>query len=607
MIKSTPERINTGCVQLEVLEGYQQLEEVYWFERLKSWVLHFSLKVPELDINSSIPKTTQWYMLIDPLYPRGSISIFPDRINSITLTYQHMNENIERDHLPWRLGRICTDWDTSQLELLTDSDELMDAEQRIYWHVQRLKQWLLAASNESLAMPGDRFELPHSHFEPKFSVVFAEEQKHLKIWNQTKIRSGHVSLKEVNEYPDTLFVSNFFGRKSEVIHTYDWGKLIGTDSNKLFLGVWVLLPFQPIVKPWFYPRTLRELETICKEHHFDLWNEIYEHMNIFRLENQNRNFLLIGFQIPEHIGGQNAVVHWISFEVARLTKKVKKTKGFRRAKDYYFHRDRLTQLKPERELKYIRAENWSKEAILSRGSLDEKVQRDAAILIGAGALGSAIGELLSRTGISKILVCDEDILKVGNLSRHTLGINHLSMNKAEALSNRINHNNVHVWSSAINKSFPNLSEDEVDIVEGYDILIDTTGSDTVIDHLYSFDWTLPKRFVSVSLGFGAKRMFIFLSNKHPFPRQTFYDLVKPWIELEQDENKDIILPRDGIGCYHPLFPARSDDIWVMAGLAIKEMEPWWLNPLGPNIFAIYEQQQIDGMPAGVILKHREVF
>lgn len=57
-----------------------------------------------------------------------------------------------------------------------------------------------------------------------------------------------------------------------------------------------------------------------------------------------------------------------------------------------------------------------------------------------------------------------------------------------------------------------------------------------------------------------------------------------------------MLPRDGIGCYHPLFPARSDDIWVMAGLAIKEMEPWWLNPFGPNIFAVYEQQQLNGMP-----------
>ncbi|WP_068505174.1 ThiF family adenylyltransferase [Paenibacillus kribbensis] len=605
MINSVPERINTGCIQLEIMDGYQQLEEVYWFARLKSWVLHFSLKVSGLDINSSIPQTTQWYMLIDPLYPRGSISIFPDKVNSITLTYKHMNENIEKDYLPWRLGKICTDWDTGQLELLSDSDELMDEEQRINWHVQRLKEWLLAASIDSLAIPGDYFELPHSHFEPNFSVVFAEEQKHIQVWNETKIRSGHVSLKEIHEYRNILFVSVFFGEKSEVIHAYDWGKLIRADSNKLFHGVWVLLPFQPIIQPWSYPRTFRELETICKEHHFDLWNEIYERMNIFRLE--DRNFLLIGFQIPKLVGGENSIVHWISFEIGRLTKNVKKIKGFRKAKDYYFLRDRLNQLKPERKLKYVRTENWSKEAILSRGSLDEKVQRDGAVLIGAGALGSAIGELLSRTGISRILVCDEDILKPGNLSRHTLGINHLYLNKAEALSNRINHNNMHVWSSAINEPFPNLSEDEVDVIEGYDVIIDTTGSDAVIDHLYFFDWTLPKRFVSVSLGFGAKRMFIFLSNKHPFPRKTFYDLIKLWIELEQNENKDIILPRDGIGCYHPLFPARSDDIWVMAGLAIKEMEPWWLNPFGPNIFAVYEQQQLNGMPAGVILKHREVF
>ncbi|AOZ90962.1 hypothetical protein [Paenibacillus crassostreae] len=187
MIKSVPERIITGCIQLEIIDGCQQLEEVYWFERFQSWVLHFSLKVSGLDINSSIPQTTQWYMLIDPLYPRGSISIFPDKINSITLIYKHMNENIEKDHLHWRLGKICTDWDTGQLELLSDNDELMDVEQRINWHVQRLKQWLLAASNDSLAIPGDYFELPHTHFEPKFSVVFAEERIIMIIGKQDGI------------------------------------------------------------------------------------------------------------------------------------------------------------------------------------------------------------------------------------------------------------------------------------------------------------------------------------------------------------------------------------------------------------------------------------
>ncbi|KZS44910.1 ThiF family adenylyltransferase [Paenibacillus glucanolyticus] len=600
------ENIYSGCIQLDIVKGYEQLEELYWFEKLDSWVLHFSLNVPELNQFSSVPQTTQWYMLIDPLYPRGSISIFPDKIRSITLTYQHMTENINVDYVPWRLGKICTDWDSGQLELLSDSDELLDSDKRISWHVQRLKLWLIAASNDSLAVPGDYFELPHTHFKSELSIVFAEERKDLIKWSEIYTRSGLVSLREVKENSDTIYISRFFDRESEVLQTYDWGKVVELNTQtKIQYGVWVLLPFKPIQQPWSYPKTVSDLEMVCKEHHFDIWNEIYDLMHTFR--EYNRNFIMIGFQIPQIVGEEDQVVHWISIEIAKLTRKVKRIKGFRKARDYYFHRDRLNELKPEKELNYIRTENWSKEAILSRGSLDKKIHQDSAFLIGAGTLGSAIGELLSRTGISKITVCDDDILKIGNLSRHILGVDKMSREKAESLSRRINQNNLHIWSSHINKSFPNLSEDEVEILEEHDVIIDTTGSDAVIDHLYSFDWTLPKRFVSISLGFGAKRMFILLSNKHPFPRQVFYDFLKPWIELEREENKKTVLPRDGIGCYHPLFPARLDDIWIMAGLAIKEMETWWLDPLGSNIFAVYEQQQLNGVSAGVILKQREVF
>lgn len=603
---SIPENIVLGCIQLETVEGYEQLQDLFWFEKLENWVLRFSVNVLGVE-GESIPDTTNWYMLIDPLYPRGSISIYPDKHNSITQTYQHMNENKVTEQFPWRLGKICTDWDNGQLELLSDTEELMDVGQRISWHVERLKKWLLAASKNSLVKSGDYFELPHLYYDKELIIAFAEEQKHIINWRGVKNKSGFVSLKVVHEYQNILFVSNFFDRKSNVIQTYDWGKLIEASAEpNHHYGVWILLPFQLISQPWTYPKTIKELEDLCNKYHFNIWKEIYSLMHIFR-EHEENNYVLLGFQIPQLVGEQSVIVHWISFEFSKLIKKVKKITGFRKANDYYFQRDRLNQLHPDRSLRYIRTENWSREAILSRGSLNEKMQHDSIFLIGAGALGSAMGELLSRTGISKIIVCDGDILKIGNLSRHTLGINQLSMKKAEALSTRINNNNVHTWSAFINSAFPNLSEDEVEVLENQDVIIDTTGSDAVIDYLYSFDWTLPKRFISVSLGFGAKRMFIFLSNKHPFPRQSFYNFLKPWIEFEREENKDIILPRDGIGCYHPLFPARSDDVWIMAGLAIKEIEAWWLEPFGPNIFAVYEQQELDGLPAGVLLKQREVF
>ncbi|WDQ32153.1 ThiF family adenylyltransferase [Paenibacillus marchantiae] len=602
-----PEPISFACSHLEVLEGYEQLEDMFWFEKLESWVLHFSIIVPEVN-QSSISLSTQWYMLIDPLYPRGSISIYPDKNRSIINTYHHQNENIATEDYPWRWGKICTDWDNGNLDRLSDNEELLDAEHRIYWHVERLKLWIVAASNGSLMKEGDHFELPHISFTRKMTekIVFAEEYQHLNNWNSVKSRSGLLSLRAIKQFPDIIFVSQLVNNKSEVVQSYDWGKLFDVSSDtEQYYGVWLLLHSHPTLSSWSYPKTIEELDFVCRLQQIDLWKEVYDSMHTFR--ERDRNFILIGFPIPQIIGQENQVLHWIAIEIPKLSKKVKKVKGFRKVNDYYFLIDRLNELKPSKELRYLPTENWSKEAILSRGSLNKEMQQDSIFLIGAGALGSAIGELLSRTGVSKITICDEDTLKIGNLSRHILGLEYLSSNKAESLSFRINKNNLHIRSSAITSRFPNINEEEVDCLENHDVVIDTTGSDTVINHLNLFDWTLPKRFISISLGFGAKRMFLLLSNKHPFPRKTFFEFLQPWLALEREENKDTVLPREGIGCYHPLFPARLDDIWTMAGLAIKEMEAWWPDSFGSNIFAVYEHQQFNGMPAGVILKQREVF
>lgn len=277
----------------------------------------------------------------------------------------------------------------NKFEMLSDSQELLNADQRISWHVQRLKLWLLAASKNSLNKPGDYFELPHKYFRSNMSIVFAEERKHLKKWDEINSRSGFVELREIKDKSETLYVSRFLNSKTEVLQVYNWGRDVELSSNsKTHYGVWVLLPFKPIIDPWTFPKTYRDLEQACRKHNYDLWREIYELMHLFR--DRNRNFIMIGFQIPQIDGEEDQVVHWICIEVAKLTKKSKRPKGFRKAHDYYFQLDRLKELKPDKELNYIETANWSKEAILSRGSLNEKILQDSAFLIGAGALGSAI-------------------------------------------------------------------------------------------------------------------------------------------------------------------------------------------------------------------------
>lgn len=49
------------------------------------------------------------------------------------------------------------------------------------------------------------------------------------------------------------------------------------------------------------------------------------------------------------------------------------------------------------------------------------------------------------------------------------------------------------------------------------------------------------------------------------------------------------MPRDGIGCWNPVFPARVDDVWMMSSVAVKNIEKYIQNPSCRPVLLVYEQ------------------
>lgn len=130
-------------------------------------------------------------------------------------------------------------------------------------------------------------------------------------------------------------------------------------------------------------------------------------------------------------------------------------------------------------------------------------------------------------------------------------------------------------------------------IDHYDIIIDCTGEDRVLETFRSVEFGSPHCFISVSVGFGAKRLYINMQNNRVYNFDEFYRFISQYIMTdlkEVDENK---LPRDGIGCWHPTFPARSDDIWMAASIAVKNIEKFISMGDSKQISLIYEQQEND--------------
>lgn len=80
------------------------------------------------------------------------------------------------------------------------------------------------------------------------------------------------------------------------------------------------------------------------------------------------------------------------------------------------------------------------------------------------------------------------------------------------------------------------------------------------------------RFVSPSLGYRACRPWCVSAVGQRFPHAASRARIAPWLERERTEHGPLQFPREGVGCWHPVCPARADDIWLLASAAVKQIE-----------------------------------
>jgi hypothetical protein len=130
-------------------------------------------------------------------------------------------------------------------------------------------------------------------------------------------------------------------------------------------------------------------------------------------------------------------------------------------------------------------------------------------------------------------------------------------------------------------------------VESFDIIIDCTGEESVLNTLSSIELKRPHCLISVSVGFGAKKLYINMQNNTIYNFDKFYQFILPYTKYDLENIDENSLPRDGIGCWHPTFPARSDDIWLAASIVVKNIEKYICNEQTKQISLIYEQQEYD--------------
>ncbi|MFP2925386.1 HesA/MoeB/ThiF family protein [Pyxidicoccus sp. 3LG] len=588
--------LRLGRRALDGMTGVELLEDVSWSAEERCWALPLRLRADTL--GSAIPEWTEWYVLIDEHYPWGRIDFFPSKRSSIEDTYPHQRLNRPGPAgRRWRDGRLCLQTGLAALGLRARAEEPRHPEARLAWHVVGAREWLEAAARNRLLAPGHAFELPDLPSDGDLQLVFREGPGDLGAWMGIQESRGWVDLVPVPGNPRLLAVKAFSSLEGRRLFSYDWGDLLRRGPRQRRLRVpWMRCDAPPVLTPHAPPTKWPELEAAVQPRGLELRDTLQVFAS--RLRDGERHLCLLGFPIPEKVDGPDVRMHWWALRLPAFVHTGNAPSGYRRGERRYWRQDQVNLFQRTLPLDWLRTDNWAPEDLRSRGALPEPLRSSWVLLLGAGALGSSMAELLVRGGVSHMVILDGDVLEAGNLVRHTLDLTDVRYSKAGALARRLRTLNPDLQVHTFLNPLDERTARSTWLVSRCDTVLDCTASDDVINTLGGLTWDVPRLFFSASFGVRARRLLCFSATGASFPSDSFWEQVGPWLHLEHEELRRTELPREGLGCWHPVFPARADDVALAAAIAVKALVRTAAERPAARL-DVYEREEHEGYFRGV--------
>jgi hypothetical protein len=505
--------------------------------------------------SADVPAVTAWFVCFASDYPVGIVKLKPAQDGGLHATFNHMGRNAATTY-QWRTGAPCLERPGRWLTHRETVGEATAANERLREFVQRGREWLQAAAAGELISPGEPFELPEFPCSgPTFG--FDEDNERYAFWSNHLRAVGTATIATIT--PLTMVVREFRQRDACVLPPR-WGTRI-TELDRIDDAFWLTLPRMPVIHPYDVPATWGALRATADAMGvgFDgKLRSMYE--RLYAAKSSDASLLCVGFPIPKTYDGPPNQMHWQPLVLPALCQAAADTAGSS-SFDVTWSRMLAGPLANACPLSWGKSENWSERQLAVRGALFEGLRRARVLVIGAGALGSIVAELLVRAGVNDVFICDFEDLEVGNLRRHVLSLASAGYGKAMALCVHLNDVSPYARVRYSPLMFPNLGADAQAVAQS-DVVIDCTASDDVAQRLSTFPWALGDRwFFSASTGANARRMFFYSNYGPSFDAADFNAKLGPHLPAEKAEFAKIDPHRmSGAGCWNPVFPARYEAI-----------------------------------------------
>lgn len=586
-----PAALEVGWLSLDAIHGCTVLDEPRWYDREARWAFRIELACDAP--TSTVPPRTRWFVVVDGDYPAGRVEVHPALTGGLTATFPHQAHNgLPERGGHWRSGNICLTIPWTEGRRRDRASPPGQPERRLRWTLERAVEWLSRAASGRLVAPSDPYELPDfdADLPDDLGTIIVPGVSSVPDWlGRASPAWGIAGLKTLHTGPDASRITVVDELRPDLAShgrlDVPWGTFLSQTGGTLHHGAWLWLPAPPRLRPWQAPQKWGELRRWGRDAGVDIERPLAEICARFRT--RAGAVVIVGFPIPTQFGGPFEQIAWQALRLPPLrTRAHMSTRGRRRP---LAELDRRGPLADDEVLHWLRTTTWSRDRLAVRGVADPTLQLRRVAIIGIGAVGSRLAELLVRAGVRRIQLIDGDIIEAGNLVRHAATLRELGVAKAAALRELLQAASPHAEITAHTATLPTSPADAAVLLGEAELVIDATASDEVLRSLVALSDDRSRLWASVSLNRHAERLYCYLASGPCFPLAAFEADFAPWRSDDARRHQES-LPWEGAGCWSPVFPARIDDISTLVAPVVRELERLALDPSSSPRLRVYERR-----------------
>jgi integrative and conjugative element protein (TIGR02256 family) len=345
---------------------------------------------------------------------------------------------------------------------------------------------------------------------------------------------------------------------------YSWSS--SYHKKDKYIGAWVFLEKEPVHSKKNRFKNWGDLSKILPPDFSDFFRNFCKSSANYRLYPNGLEpyiFLAIGYKIPNLDGFE---VHWDLILIPR----------------YDFSRKGLQTIdRYSREIIWDNTYNASYGRYFGRGALNKNLASRKTLVIGNGAIGSSLSEILARAGLRRIDLADIDIVEPGNICRSSYDFTEVSFSKSAQLKQKLENISpfveVNIFSELKATSPKSEKYQEVfDKLNSYDLIIDCTANNEIIQMLT--DMRLSNLVCYISMSNKAREMIFVTNSDNSNIIERRNQMLYSFGTFTEPEF------REGTGCWHPTFEASNFDINQLLNFTVRKINSFFVENIQPRSF-----------------------